>query len=123
MSRYWIVNTDDLALLELVTSDIRSFGSGQTILQIPEELVAGNIKPELVDDELVLVEDLTKSSPLWNSLRKLRNLKLQECDWTQLTDSPLSEEEKDAWASYRQELRDMPTNMTDPEIPVWPTLP
>ena len=123
MSRYWIVNTDDLALLELVTSDIRSFGSGQTILQIPEELVAGNIKPELVDDELVLVEDLTKSSPLWNSLRKLRNLKLQECDWTQLTDSPLSEEEKDAWASYRQELRDMPTNMTDPEIPVWPTPP
>jgi hypothetical protein len=123
MSRYWIVNTDDLALLELVTSDIRSFGSGQTILQIPEELVAGNMKPELVDDELVLVEDLTKSSPLWNSLRKLRNLKLQECDWTQLTDSPLSEEEKDAWASYRQELRDMPTNMTDPEIPVWPTPP
>jgi len=123
MDRYWVVNTDDLALLELVTSDIRSFGSGQAILRVPEELVAGNVKLEIVDDELVLVEDLTKSSPLWNSLRKLRNLKLQECDWTQLTDSPLSEEEKDAWASYRQELRDMPTNMTDPEIPVWPTPP
>jgi hypothetical protein len=33
---------------------------------------------------------------------------LSQSDWTQLPDSPLSEEAKAAWAEYRQALRDMP---------------
>lgn len=40
------------------------------------------------------------------SFRKERNLLLQESDWTQLVDSPLSEEKKLEWKEYRQKLRD-----------------
>jgi hypothetical protein len=36
-----------------------------------------------------------------------RFFKLINTDWTQLADSPLSAEEKTAWAEYRQALRDL----------------
>lgn len=48
-------------------------------------------------------------TPEWE-LRKLRNAYLRKCDWTQFADSPLTEEQKQAWAVYRQALRDLPAN-------------
>jgi hypothetical protein len=41
----------------------------------------------------------------WNQIRIWRNLELSQTDWTQLPDSPV---DKDAWAEYRQALRDLP---------------
>ena len=43
-------------------------------------------------------------------LRKIRNALLRESDWTQVNDSPLTDEQKQAWATYRQILRDLPAN-------------
>jgi hypothetical protein len=40
-------------------------------------------------------------------LRQRRNALLASCDWTVLSDSPLSETEKTAWLEYRQDLRDI----------------
>ena len=40
-------------------------------------------------------------------LRSKRNALLASCDWTVLSDSPLSETEKTAWLEYRQDLRDI----------------
>ena len=48
--------------------------------------------------------------------RKTRNNLLAESDWTQMNDSPLSNEDKTAWAVYRSELR----NLTDDAA--WPNL-
>lgn len=39
-------------------------------------------------------------------VRPIRNNLLTYSDWSQLPDSPLSEEKKEAWANYRQALRD-----------------
>lgn len=41
-------------------------------------------------------------------LRTERNALLASSDWTQLPDSPLTPEQKQAWAEYRQLLRDIP---------------
>ena len=41
------------------------------------------------------------------SLRPERNRLLAESDWTQLSDSPLSEDILAAWSVYRQDLRDL----------------
>ena len=49
---------------------------------------------------------------LMQELRRYRNLKLVESDWTQLTDSTA---DKAAWATYRQALRDLPTQNADPK--------
>lgn len=59
-------------------------------------------------------------------LRTIRNGHLSESDWTQIPDSPLNEEQKVAWTTYRQELRDLPENcsgITSLDDVVWPTPP
>lgn len=59
-----------------------------------------------------------------SNLRSLRNMRLLECDWTQGADSPLSDTDKAAWATYRQQLRDIMTSgATHEDDVVWPTKP
>lgn len=61
-----------------------------------------------------------------SSIRIHRNHLLLESDWTQGADSPLSDETKIEWATYRQSLRDMPANnadVTDARDAVLPTMP
>ena len=48
-------------------------------------------------------------------LRDRRDMFLRDSDWTQFNDSPLSEAKKTAWATYRQELRDLPINNPNPK--------
>jgi hypothetical protein len=56
-------------------------------------------------------------------IRAERNRLLGLCDWTQAVDAPLSDAQKQAWQTYRQELRDLTKNYTLPEQVVWPKLP
>jgi hypothetical protein len=59
----------------------------------------------------------------WGKLRIDRNTKLKDTDWTQMQDAPLTDEQKQRWAVYRQDLRDLPVNTTNPLEPNWPTPP
>jgi hypothetical protein len=59
----------------------------------------------------------------WERLRTERNALLTESDWTQYNDSPLDDETKDDWITYRQQLRDRPATEADPANPSWPTPP
>ena len=52
-------------------------------------------------------------------LRETRTKLLAESDWMANSDVTMS----DAWRTYRQALRDLPANTTDPANPVWPTKP
>ena len=52
-------------------------------------------------------------------LREERNRRLAETDYLALSDVTLSSE----MTTYRQALRDLPSNTTDPANPVWPTKP
>jgi hypothetical protein len=56
----------------------------------------------------------------WRYIRKQRDKLLAACDWTQVPDAPVDQA---AWAAYRQALRDLPENTTDPANPVWPSKP
>jgi hypothetical protein len=58
----------------------------------------------------------------WYYVRAERNNFLSSCDWTQVNDSPLSQVDKDAWATYRQALRDI-TLQQDPFNIIWPVSP
>jgi type IV secretory pathway protease TraF len=53
------------------------------------------------------------------SLRSQRNQLLAETDYLALADHTLSAD----MTAYRQALRDLPSNTTDPANPVWPTKP
>ena len=57
--------------------------------------------------------------------RTTRDDLLASSDWTQMNDSPLTNEAKTAWATYRQELRDLTDldawpNLADDDWPVAP---
>ena len=54
------------------------------------------------------------------SVRDSRNTKLTDCDWTQIADSTA---DKTAWATYRQALRDVPSQAGFPWTVTWPTQP
>lgn len=47
-------------------------------------------------------------------LRAIRNNLLKDCDWTQIADSTA---DKQAWATYRQALRDFPATVEDARLP------
>ena len=58
--------------------------------------------------------------------RMLRDARLATCDWTQAADSPLSADQKAAWATYRASLRNLPTadeKWPNSEEITWPTQP
>lgn len=59
---------------------------------------------------------------MWRAVRDGRNQLLLGCDWTQLSDSPLTTEKKNEWQTYRQSLRDI-TEQSDPFSINWPTKP
>ena len=42
-------------------------------------------------------------------MRKVRDSMLKESDWTQVADAPV---DRQAWATYRQALRDFPATWT-----------
>lgn len=48
-------------------------------------------------------------------VRQRRNELLENSDWTQVPDSPLTDAKKAEWATYRQQLRDMMSSYTDSE--------
>ena len=54
------------------------------------------------------------------SVREQRNRLIAECDWTQVEDSPV---DKAAWATYRQELRDITLQAGFPFDVTYPTKP
>lgn len=60
------------------------------------------------------------------AIRRQRDELLTECDWTQLPDAPLTAEQKATWMTYRQSLRDLPSQYLSAsgEVPViWPSKP
>ena len=44
-------------------------------------------------------------------------------DWTQIPNNPLNSEKQAQWATYRQELRDIPSQSGYPFNVIWPTPP
>lgn len=59
----------------------------------------------------------------WDAVRVERAHLLRDSDWTQMPDSPLTAEGQQAWAVYRQALRDIPQDYATPDDVVWPTAP
>ena len=52
-------------------------------------------------------------------LREKRDRLLADTDWWAVSDRTMTDEER----AYRQALRDLPSNTTDPANPVWPEKP
>jgi len=76
------------------------------------EEVNGDIVAEIIDD--------TFEPDLAAEARQQRNALLASSDWTQVADAPVDQQ---AWATYRQQLRDLPSNTADFGDVIWPQRP
>ena len=96
-------------------------------LEVPEGLTWETVKGVQDGEEVTLIADDAKvqarTAQAWTALRTERNALLAACDWVALADAHLSQDKKDAWFTYRQSLRDLPENATDPTQVTWPVSP
>ena len=81
--------------------------------------------PIFIDGETTAAEQeaaykAQKDAEQAKSVRDQRNTKLTESDWTQVADAPVN---KEAWATYRQALRDVPSQAGFPWEVTWPDAP
>jgi len=76
-----------------------------------------------VVDKIISQQEIDQKSELEN--RTKRNRILGYSDWTQVSDSPLSEEKKIEYQAYRQALRDLPNHANWPNLndEDWPVMP
>ena len=75
--------------------------------------------PQPTESELQAAYDAAASAQALVDLRTKRNQLLAETDYLALVDSTLSTDMR----TYRQALRDLPANTSDPANPTWPTKP
>ena len=79
---------------------------------------------ELTAEELQEMEDWRAAADLdFSMVRAERNGKLRDTDWTQIADATLGAHTAEEWATYRQELRDLPAGFSKVSEVVWPTPP
>ena len=103
----WIINPD-LSGLSAVAKKYWKI-SGSDVVEMTQS------EKDTVDADLDTAQ--------WVIVRASRDLKLTACDWTQLADSPLTAQKITDWATYRQELRDIPSEQSDPFNIDWGTEP
>ena len=98
-----------------------SFALVQTSIPDAELKSSRLIGGEIVTgaDEEVIDNSLTDEAII-TLAREQRDLLLQQSDWTQVPDAPVN---ATSWASYRQALRDVPTQSGFPNSVNWPTKP
>ena len=68
-----------------------------------------NVRVVALSDQETTDRANTVNEQVATSKRSERNKLLAETDWTQVSDSPLSSDQKTEWANYRTALRDLPT--------------
>ena len=80
----------------------------------------------VVNGQLIYTPKVPTVDEVQDEIRETRNYRLRASDWTQMPDAPLSDSKKLEWATYRQQLRDLPSlylNETDINNVVFPEKP
>ena len=112
-------NLTDFGVVEVEEEDPPSFTTSQYIKEKAPAFASGKWSKgwEVVNyttSELTAIEDDKKATQRGN-----RDRLLAETDWTASSDLTMS----DDWKTYRQALRDVPTQAGFPDTITWPTKP
>lgn len=121
MANFTIYKTDTGEILSNGTTNasIEDF-----ILEDGQSIIEGIY--EVSEYKIIDASPVEQSIDFWETIRLQRNELLNQSDWTQVNDSPLSDSKKQEWATYRQSLRDLPAtyqsvnNIADVIFPTMP---
>ena len=117
-----------------MSDEIRHVFVNGKIVQASGDELAAILAVEAVDPAISKRRTVDANQvELMRGIRSERDRLLGESDWTQYADSPLTTEQKTAWAAYRTLLRDFPATFIDEDGEtvlvtildpiVWPTKP
>ncbi|MCC2602539.1 tail fiber assembly protein [Sphingopyxis yananensis] len=104
-------------------------GSVEISTALHQSLTAAQIAGQMImagpDGQPVAVDpsSLMTSDELAHAMRSQRNQRLLTSDYVMMADYPLTDDQRAAWAAYRQQLRDLPETITDPAAITWPVAP
>ena len=85
-----------------------SDGNGTQLVWLNTEI------PEPTDQELAEAKEDAMNAYWWKRLRVVRDRLLIDSDWSQGADVP--DALKTSYATYRTDLRDLPTTVTKPDV-------
>ena len=93
-----------------------------------ERILTANIANKVVNVTFDIVqlnpsEYQQRINSLEAQVRNIRDQYLKLTDFTQLSDAPITSQAKSDFVTFRQQLRDILKNVTDPTTIVWPTIP
>jgi hypothetical protein len=108
---------DGQAYLDGAYNDTQFYVENGLPIEIPEQpnnfsVFDYTTKSWVADPSLAIAYDSQKRLDL-----------LYLSDWTQIPNNPLTTAQQEAWATYRQELRDIPEQSGYPFNVVWPVAP
>ena len=87
----------------------------QGVIQLGDKWYTNYVAVDLPPEACTALDDQQAAA-----VRTDRNSRLAACDWTQVADAPV---DKAAWATYRQELRDITSQPGFPWEITWPVAP
>lgn len=120
-----VVNTNEIesqisqgeSFIEGEFDDVTYYIENDTAIEIPPQPSQYSTF-DFSTKQWVLTPDLAIADVL-----TARNKLLFSTDWTQIPNNPLTSEMQAEWATYRQELRDIPQQSGYPYNVVWPVAP
>lgn len=120
-----VVNTNEIdsqigegeSFIEGEFDDVSYYIENDAAVQIPTQPSEYSVF-DYTTKQWVLTPDLASADVLTT-----RNKLLFSTDWTQIPNNPLTSEMQAEWATYRQELRDVPQQSGYPYNVVWPVAP
>lgn len=86
--------------------------------QMLDEVNMNNKRIVISNGEISYEDNITITT--WKQIRKRRDALLVKSDYTQMPDWP---GDKQAWSTYRQQLRDIPQTYSETTQVIWPTVP
>ncbi|MDF1652600.1 tail fiber assembly protein [Pseudomonas aeruginosa] len=89
--------------------------NGATYFNVPADGGGLGIPPDVLSAALL--------DQAWGLIRAERDRRIAATDYTQMPDSPLTAEQRQAFAAYRQALRDIPQDHDSPDAVAWPDVP
>lgn len=103
---------------------VLSLRPGARVVIVEDEIISyDHADPQPTSFEISVELQRLEAEQPWNELRAERNRRLAETDWEIVRHKELGTHVPVALKNYRQELRDLPENTSDPVEPVWPIKP
>lgn len=113
------MNLEEFGVYDVQEDDLPYVDHTQTAVYDEPVFIDGKVIQTVTISDATEAEIAQRKEGRLAEIRIQRNIKLAASDWTQLADAPVDEE---AWAEYRQALRDI-TKQADPFAIIWPVEP